>query len=93
MMNKLLLWILAFAALPGGSLLAQDVTGDWQGTLQAGRALRTVFKITKTDTSGLKAIMYVIDQGGQALPVTSVTQEGSAVKMAINMIEAPLRER
>jgi uncharacterized protein (TIGR03435 family) len=85
-MKKLMLWIIALAALPGGSLLAQDITGDWQGTLEAGRALRIVMKITKADTGGLKAAMYSIDQGGQAIPVSSVTLQGSTVKMSVSMI-------
>jgi uncharacterized protein (TIGR03435 family) len=86
MLKKLMLWIIAFAALPGSSLLAQDVTGDWQGTLQAGQALRTVIKITKTDPGGLKAVMYIIDQGAQ-IPVSSVTFQGSTLKMAVTMME------
>jgi hypothetical protein len=46
-MKKLLLWVIAFAMLPGGALFAQSLTGTWQGTLQAaGRELRTVFKIS-----------------------------------------------
>jgi uncharacterized protein (TIGR03435 family) len=85
-MKKLLLWMIAFAALPGSSLLAQDVTGDWQGTLQAGQALRTVIKITKADPGGLKAVMYSIDQGGQ-IPVSSLTFQGSTLKMSVAMIE------
>jgi uncharacterized protein (TIGR03435 family) len=86
MLKKLMLWIIAFAALPGSSLLAQDITGDWQGTLEAGQALRIVIKITKADPGGLKAVMHSIDQGGQAIPVSSVTLQGSTVKMSITAI-------
>jgi uncharacterized protein (TIGR03435 family) len=86
-MKKLMLWMMAFAALPGSSLLAQDITGDWQGTLQAGQALRIVMNITKADPGGLKAVMHSIDQGGQAIPATAVTLQGSTVKMAVAMIE------
>jgi hypothetical protein len=32
-MKKLLLWTIAFAALPAGALFAQSLTGTWQGTL------------------------------------------------------------
>jgi uncharacterized protein (TIGR03435 family) len=41
-----------------------------------------VFKISLADDK-LKAIMYSIDQGGQPIPVSTVTKDGSTVKMAI----------
>ena len=37
-MKKLTLWMMALAALPGSALQAQNITGNWQGTLQAGAA-------------------------------------------------------
>ena len=67
-MKKLML-IIALAAWSGGALLAQDITGTWQGTLQAGRDLRIVIKVSKGDAGGLKAVMHSIDQGGQGLPL------------------------
>ncbi len=83
-MKKLLLWIIAFAALPGSALLGQNLTGTWQGALQLpGRELRTVFKISTTDADKLKAVLYSIDQGGQPMSATSVTREGSSVKISI----------
>jgi uncharacterized protein (TIGR03435 family) len=65
-MKKLMLWMIALAALCGNSLLAQSITGTWQGTLQAGRELRIVVKISTTDADTLKAVMYSIDQAGGA---------------------------
>jgi hypothetical protein len=42
-MKKLTLRIIALSAFSGGALLAQDITGTWQGTLQApNQELRTV---------------------------------------------------
>lgn len=70
-------------ALPGGVLFAQDLTGAWQGTLQAGKDLRIVFKISKADAGALQAVMYSIDQGAQGLPISAVSLQGSAVKMAV----------
>ena len=82
-MKILMVSILAFAALPASALLAQDLTGTWQGTLQAGRELRIVFKISKDEAGGaLKAMMHSIDQGGQGIGAT-VTQQGPTVKMTI----------
>jgi uncharacterized protein len=75
-MKKLLLWIGACVALliwSTGDVLAQDITGTWQGTLSAGgRELRTVIKIT--NDGGLKATLQSIDQGPGLLPGTVALQ-------------------
>jgi uncharacterized protein (TIGR03435 family) len=86
-MKKLLLFLLWFAMLSGAVLRAQanDITGDWQGTLKAGKDLRLVIKFAKEDGK-LKATMYSIDQGGQPIKATTAMQDGSAVKFAIDMI-------
>jgi len=81
-MKKLMLWMIALVALPAGALFAQDITGTWQGALQAGRELRIVIKISKGDDGGLKAVLYSIDQGGQGLG-GAVTLQGSTVKMSV----------
>src|SRR5215471_18408704 len=82
-MKKLMLWIIAFATLSGSALLAQNVTGDWQGTLEAGpRKLRLVFKISFADDK-LKATLYSIDQPAPPMPASSVTKDGSTVKIVI----------
>ncbi len=62
-----------------------DIAGDWQGTLQAGKSLRIVLKITKTD-KGWSAKMYSIDQGAQPFNASSVTLDGSAFKFSVDLI-------
>jgi uncharacterized protein (TIGR03435 family) len=62
-----------------------DVAGDWQGTLQAQRSLRTILKVTKAD-KGWAAKMYSIDQGAMPITVTSITTDGSTVKYVVDMI-------
>ena len=59
-MHKPMARIVALMALSGSALLAQDVTGTWQGTLVAGRELRTVIKISKTPSGSLGATLYSI---------------------------------
>ena len=83
MKNLMMTWIATVAACSGPALLAQDITGTWQGTLQAGRELRTVIKISQAD-AGFKAVFYSIDQGGQPITASSMTLQGTAVKMAIS---------
>jgi uncharacterized protein (TIGR03435 family) len=64
----------------------KDLAGDWQGTLIAGgNPLRLVMKVTKSD-KGYTAKFLSIDQGGQAIPVNTVTVDGVNVKLGIEMI-------
>ena len=86
-MTRLMRWILALTALWGNALLAQNLTGTWQGTLQAGKELRIVFRISTTDADNLKAVMYSIDQSPQGIS-GAVAVQGSAVKMSIPGIGA-----
>jgi uncharacterized protein (TIGR03435 family) len=90
-MKKAFLWMVGLTLMLGTlavSLHAQDkdITGNWQGTLQAGKGLRIVMKITKDDGK-LKAVSYSIDQGGQPLPITSITVQGSSVNFEIKSID------
>ena len=87
-MKKLMLWIAALAAFSGSSLLAQSLKGTWQGSLKLpnGKELRTVVKIDTSDNDALKAVFYSIDQTGQGIPVSSVTLNGSTMKMTIPAI-------
>jgi uncharacterized protein (TIGR03435 family) len=64
----------------------QGIAGTWQGTLHAGRDLRTVVKINKGDDGGYKADFYSIDQGGAPLPVTKITLDGTTVNISLTMI-------
>lgn len=90
-MKRTLLWMIAltliFSGL-AGALHAQDkdIAGIWQGTLEAGKGLRTVLKITKDDGK-LKAVMYSIDQGGQPIGVNSISVQGSSVNFAITALD------
>jgi uncharacterized protein (TIGR03435 family) len=65
---------------------AQDIADTWQGTLHGGRDLRIVFKISKAEGGGYKALNYSIDQSGDPIPVTKITLEGTTVKMSVTMI-------
>jgi uncharacterized protein (TIGR03435 family) len=62
-----------------------DIAGDWQGTLEAGRSLRLVVRLEKTD-KGWAAKLYNVDQPSQPLPASSVTLDGSTFKLAVDRI-------
>ena len=74
-------------ALFGNTLLAQDITGNWQGTLQPpqGPARRLVVKIS-LDNDKLKALVYNVDRAAQPIPANAVTREGSAIKISFSAI-------
>jgi len=86
-MKKRVLWV---AALAAGSLLGQNIVGDWQGSLQppnGNRPLRIVMKITRAPADeSLKATLYSIDQGGQPINGTAVSLQGTAFRMTIPAI-------
>ena len=79
----LLLAIVAPAALHAQT--SHDITGNWQGTLEAQKSLRTILVISKTD-KGLAAKFYSIDQGAQSFNAKSVTLDGTAFKVDMDII-------
>jgi uncharacterized protein (TIGR03435 family) len=84
----MLLWMVGLTLIFATSLHAQDkdITGIWQGTLEAGKGLRTLIKISKDDGK-LKAVMYSIDQGGQPIPLSSISLQGSSVTFEIKPLD------
>src|SRR5580658_4889922 len=83
-MKKLMLSIVALAMLAGGALRAQDLAGNWQGTLKAGKDLRMILVVSKED-GRLQAKLYSIDETPQPFRVSCITQDGSTVKFAIEL--------
>jgi uncharacterized protein (TIGR03435 family) len=81
-MKNLMLWILALAAFQGTALRAQNITGNWQGTLELPqRKVRLVFKIAQ-ENDKLQATLYTIDQPGPPI-ATTITRDGPTVKMTV----------
>jgi uncharacterized protein (TIGR03435 family) len=72
-----------------GALHAQDVTGNWQGTLHAGtKDLRVIVNVYKGDKDGLSGKFYSIDQPVPPFNTSLVKVEGSTFKFSIEMIGA-----
>jgi non-heme chloroperoxidase len=79
--------IVAFATLLGSLLSAQDIAGVWQGTLKTGpQDLRVIVQISKGEKDGWKATAYSIDEGPDAIPVSSITLDGSTIKMIVAVL-------
>ncbi|HYM78741.1 MAG TPA: alpha/beta fold hydrolase [Candidatus Dormibacteraeota bacterium] len=63
-----------------------DIDGTWAGTLDTGISkLRVVFHISNTE-DGLIATMDSPDQNMKGLPTTSVTRDGSSLKVEVKAI-------
>jgi hypothetical protein len=66
---------------------ASSVDGSWMGTLNAGAVkLRLVFQITNTP-KGLQATLNSIDQGGGAIPASSVKRDGAKLTIEMKSID------
>ncbi len=63
------------------------VEGHWMGTLDTGPVkLRLALKVAKTEDGALSAKMDSLDQGAKDLPVSSIAQNGMAVKCEMQRI-------
>lgn len=66
---------------------AQDVSGDWQGTLNTGMGeLRLVLHITKNADGSLKATLDSIDQGANGIPVSGATLKDSRLHLDVTAV-------
>ena len=51
-MKKLMLCVAVLAAMLGTGARAQDLSGNWQGTLKVGKDLRVIFNVYKGEKDG-----------------------------------------
>ncbi len=77
-------WVVVLVLTMAGPLRAQELTGNWQGTLKAGRDLRMILVVTNED-GRLQARLYSIDETPQPFRVSSISEDGSQVKFAIDI--------
>ena len=83
MMYRIIRAALWFCAVASG----QDVAGLWMGTLHVGPAeLRLALHVTKA-AEGLTATLDSLDQGVNGIPVSSITQQGRAVKFEVKVVK------
>jgi len=81
-MKKLALWMTLLSALPGSAWQAQNISGNWQGTLQTGQQkMLVVFKIGM-EKDKLTASLYTVDRAGPPI-ATTITRDVSTVRMTI----------
>lgn len=86
-MTTKMVWLVALVLASVVPLYAQDIAGDWQGTLKAPNAqLRVIVNLAKSDDVGWKTTMYSIDQGVNGIPANSTAVHGSSLKFTIDAI-------
>jgi len=72
-----------------GTLHAQQVVGNWQGTLNTeNKKLRVVLQIEKGDDGALKGRAYSIDQSPSPAGLTTISLSGSTLKFAVDAFHA-----
>ena len=75
--------ILLITLFTSYSLIAQNITGQWNGVLKVqGIQLRVVFNVSKSD-NGFSSTMDSPDQGAKGIPVTNTTFENSKIKFEV----------
>lgn len=85
-MKKILIVVLS--ALFATGLYAQDVVGDWMGTIKTPATdLRIALHINKGENGGLKATLDSVDQGANGLIATSVKLENSQLSFDIDIVQ------
>jgi pimeloyl-ACP methyl ester carboxylesterase len=82
------IWVgVLVAMLLAGAVRAQDLTGDWQGTVTpAARSFRLVVHIERANGNAWKATFANIDQGsdrGLTEPASGVTVKGSDFRFTL----------
>jgi pimeloyl-ACP methyl ester carboxylesterase len=94
-LNRKTLWMYVLAILFTGSLHAQDITGNWQGTLiiPQGRPLRIVLQFTRDDSGTRNATFHSIDQGTERFRADSITMEDPTVKFVLRFVEGSYEGR
>lgn len=77
----------ALVCLTAPVVAAQEVAGDWQGTLSAGGAeLHLALHIVRTDKGTLTAALDSVDQGAYAVPVTSIVFDHAKLTLRVDSI-------
>ena len=78
---------IAVAVLASQAAMAQNIVGDWQGTLKVGSAeLRLVLHVSKNPDNTYKATLDSIDQNSNGIPVTAVKLQGAKLSLAVDAV-------
>jgi uncharacterized protein (TIGR03435 family) len=65
-----------------------DLTGDWQGTLEAGKTHRIILKVAKTDKGWSAKLFFLDDQATQSFNASAVVLDHSTFKFSVDLMGA-----
>ena len=98
-MKSLILTVIALVWLGGAfpqTVSAQDITGDWQGTLK-GKETRLILRISKQLDGSLQARLLAADQNppdwGSGNLANSVSLQGTDFKFTVDGLKSQLRRQ
>lgn len=87
-MKRYVAGLAVFFALGVSAMLAQEIAGDWQGTLNTGVGeLRLVLHVTKDTDGTLHATLDSIDQGANGIPVSKVTLNDAKLHLGVDAVQ------
>ena len=88
-LDRKTLWVCVFAIVIAVSLRAEDITGNWQGTITPpqGKPLRIILQVIHDDSGALKARIYSIDQSPDGDWVDSIKVQDSTVTFVVGMLQ------
>jgi len=82
-----LLWVTAAVMMLARGAYAQDIAGDWQGTLQlGGQRVRGILRVTKGDEGAWHGAIIAVEPTtdfGTSTPVTTMTLQGSNLRFTV----------
>jgi hypothetical protein len=66
--------------------ITKELEGNWEGSLDVkGKILRLVLKLAN-GADGATGVLVSLDQNGAEIPVATITQQGSRLKLLVTMI-------
>jgi len=72
---------------PASSALSKDFEGHWEGSLElGGNALRIGVKLSRTADGAATGTLISVDQGGQEIPITTVTIKNQDLQFDVRAI-------
>ena len=87
-MNRMVCGVVVLVAVFSAALHAQDVTGNWQGTMQTASGLRAVLQISKAECNGLSGTLYSLGDDPHPIPLASVTLLNRVLRFSIESLGA-----
>ena len=86
-MNRTVHWIVMLSGVLSVALHAQDLIGNWQGTMQTASPLRAVLRISKGEC-GLTGTLNSLGEDPHPTPLTTVTFFNRVLRFSIESLGA-----